>query len=236
VPDARSITAITADAEKRLEALASLEDLGAGFTLATHDLEIRGAGELLGEEQSGQIEEVGFSMYRDMLDRAVRALKSGKVPDFDLTSEHEAEIALHVAALIPDDYLADVNARLTLYKRISSAADEDALRDLQVEMVDRFGLLPDQVKNLFALTELKLLATPLGIRKLELGANGGRVLFNAKPNIDPLTVIRMIQTLPKVYALDGQDKLKIKLQLEGTSERMRVAREIIVALSKRSAA
>ncbi|OJY97680.1 MAG: transcription-repair coupling factor [Lysobacterales bacterium 63-13] len=233
VPDARSITA---DAEKRLEALASLEDLGAGFTLATHDLEIRGAGELLGEEQSGQIEEVGFSMYRDMLDRAVRALKSGKVPDFDLTSEHEAEIALHVAALIPDDYLADVNARLTLYKRISSAADEDALRDLQVEMVDRFGLLPDQVKNLFALTELKLLATPLGIRKLELGANGGRVLFNAKPNIDPLTVIRMIQTLPKVYALDGQDKLKIKLQLEGTSERMRVAREIIVALSKRSAA
>ncbi len=233
VPDARSITA---DAEKRLEALASLEDLGAGFTLATHDLEIRGAGELLGEEQSGQIEEVGFSMYRDMLDRAVRALKSGKVPDFDLTSEHEAEIALHVAALIPDDYLADVNARLTLYKRISSAADEDALRDLQVEMVDRFGMLPDQVKNLFALTELKLLATPLGIRKLELGANGGRVLFNAKPNIDPLTVIRMIQTLPKVYALDGQDKLKIKLQLEGTSERMRVAREIIVALSKRTAA
>ncbi|HQZ62862.1 MAG TPA: transcription-repair coupling factor [Dokdonella sp.] len=232
VPDARSITV---DAEKRLEALASLEDLGAGFTLATHDLEIRGAGELLGEEQSGQIEEVGFSMYRDMLDRAVRALKSGKVPDFDLTSEHEAEIALHVAALIPDDYLADVNARLTLYKRISSAADEDALRDLQVEMVDRFGLLPDQVKNLFALTELKLLATPLGIRKLELGANGGRVVFNAKPSIDPLTVIRMIQTLPKVYALDGQDKLKIKLQLEGTSERMRVAREIIVALSKRTA-
>ena len=175
-------------------------------------------------------------MYRDMLDRAVRALKSGKVPDFDLTSEHEAEIELHVAALIPADYLADVNARLTLYKRISSAADEDALRDLQVEMVDRFGLLPDQVKNLFAITEIKLLATPLGIRKLELGANGGRVLFNAKPNIDPMTVIRMIQTLPKVYALDGQDKLKIKLQLEGASERIRLAREIIVALAKRTAA
>ena len=233
VPDGR---VMTSDAEKRLEALASLEDLGAGFTLATHDLEIRGAGELLGEEQSGQIEEVGFTMYRDMLDRAVRALKSGKVPDFDLTSEHEAEIELHVAALIPDDYLADVNTRLTLYKRISSAADEDALRDLQVEMVDRFGLLPDQVKNLFAVTEIKLLATPLGIRKLELGANGGRVLFNPKPNIDPMTVIRMIQTLPKVYALDGQDKLKIKLQLEGASERIRVAREIIVALAKRTAA
>ncbi|HET9033685.1 MAG TPA: transcription-repair coupling factor [Dokdonella sp.] len=231
IPEGHSITA---DAEKRLEALASLEDLGAGFTLATHDLEIRGAGELLGEEQSGQIEEVGFSMYRDMLDRAVRALKSGQIPDFDLTSEHEAEIELHVAALIPDDYLADVNTRLTLYKRISSAADEDALRDLQVEMVDRFGLLPDQVKNLFAVTELKLLATPLSIRKLELGANGGRVLFNPKPSIDPMTVIRMIQTLPKVYALDGPDKLRIKLQLEGAAERIRVAREIIVALAKRT--
>ena len=233
VPDTR---AITADAEKRLEALASLEELGAGFTLATHDLEIRGAGELLGEEQSGQIEEIGFSMYRDMLDRAVRALKSGKVPDFDLSSEHEAEIELHLAALIPDDYLADVNARLTLYKRISSAADEDALRELQVEMVDRFGLLPDPVKNLFTVTELKLLATPLGIRKLELGANGGRVLFTPKPNVDPLTIIRMIQTLPKVYALDGQDKLRIKLQLEGAAERLRVAREIITALAKRTAA
>jgi transcription-repair coupling factor (superfamily II helicase) len=233
VPDTRSITA---DAEKRLEALASLEELGAGFTLATHDLEIRGAGELLGEEQSGQIEEIGFSMYRDMLDRAVRALKSGKVPDFDLTSEHEAEIELHLAALIPDDYLADVNARLTLYKRIASAADEDALRELQVEMVDRFGLLPDAVKNLFTVTELRLLATPLGIRKLELGANGGRVLFTPKPNVDPLTIIRMIQTLPKVYALDGQDKLRIKLQLEGATERLRVAREIITALVKRTAA
>ncbi len=230
VPDHRSITA---DAEKRLEALASLEELGAGFTLATHDLEIRGAGELLGEEQSGQIEEVGFSMYRDMLDRAVRALRSGQVPDFDLTSDHEAEIELHLPALIPDDYLADVNARLTLYKRIASARDDEALRDLQVEMVDRFGLLPDPVKNLFAITALKLRATPLGIRKLELGANGGRVLFTPKPAIDPMTVIRMIQTLPKVYALDGQDKLRIKLQLEGASERLRSASEIVGALARR---
>jgi transcription-repair coupling factor (superfamily II helicase) len=233
VPDTRSISS---DAEKRLEALASLEDLGAGFTLATHDLEIRGAGELLGEQQSGQIEEVGFAMYRDMLDRAVRALKTGQVPDFELGSSHEAEIELHLAALIPDDYLADVNARLTLYKRIASAADDDALRDLQVEMVDRFGLLPDAVKNLFAVTQLKLRATPLGIRKLELGANGGRILFRPKPNIDPATIIRMIQTLPKVYALDGQDKLRIKLQLEGISERIRVAGEIIAALSKQNAA
>ena len=175
-------------------------------------------------------------MYRDMLDRAVRALKTGQVPDFELGSSHEAEIELHLAALIPDDYLPDVNARLTLYKRISSAADDDGLRDLQVEMVDRFGLLPDAVKNLFAVTQLKLRATPLGIRKLELGANGGRILFRPKPNIDPATIIRMIQTLPKVYALDGQDKLRIKLQLEGISERIRVAGEIIAALSKQNAA
>ncbi len=196
IPDRR---AITADAEKRLEALASLEELGAGFTLATHDLEIRGAGELLGEEQSGQIEEIGFSLYTEMLDRAVRALKSGKVPDFDLRSEHEAEIELHVPALIPDDYLPDVNARLTLYKRISSARDEDELRELQVEMIDRFGLLPDPVKNLFAVTQLKLAATPLGIRKLELGANGGRVI-SAQPNVEPLTIIKMIQASRGVCA------------------------------------
>jgi len=233
IPDARSISA---DAGKRLEAIASLEELGAGFTLATHDLEIRGAGELLGEDQSGQIEAIGFTMYQDMLDRAVRALKSGKIPDFDLTSDHEAEIELHLPALIPDDYLADVNARLTLYKRIASARNEDALAELQVEMVDRFGLLPDPVRNLFAVTALKLRATPMGIRKLELGAAGGRILFHSEPDIDPMTVIRMVQTLPKVYALDGQDKLRIKLQMEGASERLRSAAEILNALGRRQAA
>jgi transcription-repair coupling factor (superfamily II helicase) len=227
---------VTADAEKRLEALASLEDLGAGFTLATHDLEIRGAGELLGEEQSGQIEEIGFSLYTDMLDRAVRALKSGKVPDFDLTSDHEAEVELHLPALIPDDYLPDVNTRLTLYKRIASARDEDALRELQVEMIDRFGLLPDPVKNLFAVTSLKLAATPLGIRKLEVGANGGRVVFRPQPAIEPMTVIRLVQSQPRVYALDGQDKLKFKLQLEGTSERLRAAGDLLATLGARRAA
>jgi transcription-repair coupling factor (superfamily II helicase) len=233
VPDRR---VITADAEKRLEALASLEELGAGFTLATHDLEIRGAGELLGEEQSGQIEQVGFSLYTEMLDRAVRALKSGKVPDFELTSEHEAEIELHVPALIPDDYLPDINARLTLYKRISSARDEEELRELQVEMIDRFGLLPDQVKNLFAVTQLKLAATALGIKKLELGANGGRVIFRPKPNVEPLTIIKMIQAQPRVYALDGQDKLRFKMPLEGAAERLRAANDLLSSLGARKAA
>jgi transcription-repair coupling factor (superfamily II helicase) len=233
VPDRR---VITADAEKRLEALASLEELGAGFTLATHDLEIRGAGELLGEEQSGQIEEVGFSLYTEMLDRAVRALKSGKVPDFELTSEHEAEIELHVPALIPDDYLPDINARLTLYKRISSARDEEELRELQVEMIDRFGLLPDPVKHLVAVTQLKLAATTLGIKKLELGANGGRVIFRPKPNVEPLTIIKMIQAQPRVYALDGQDKLRFKMPLDGAAERLRAANDLLRSLGARKAA
>ena len=233
VPEGRSITA---DAEKRLEALASLDELGAGFTLATHDLEIRGAGELLGEEQSGQIEEVGFSLYTEMLDRAVRALKQGKVPDFDLTSEHETEIELHLPALIPDDYLPDVNTRLTLYKRIASARNADDLAELQVEMIDRFGLLPDPVKHLFAVTALKLAATPLGIRKLELGANGGRVIFRPQPAVEPLTIIKLIQSQPRVYALDGQDKLKFKMPLEGAVERLRTANDLLRTLGARIAA
>lgn len=227
VPDRRSISA---DAEKRLEAIASLEELGAGFTLATHDLEIRGAGELLGEEQSGEITEIGFSLYTELLDRAVRALKSGKVPDFDLTSEHDALVELHVPALIPDDYLPDVHTRLTLYKRIASASNEDNLRELQVEMIDRFGLLPDPVKNLFSVAALKLAATHLGIRKLDLGATGGRVIFKPQPNVDPITVIKLIQKLPGVYALDGQDKLRIKLELPGATERLGSARALLIAL------
>jgi len=230
VPDRRSITA---DAQKRLEALASLEELGAGFTLATHDLEIRGAGELLGDEQSGQIQEIGFGLYTELLDRAVRALKSGKVPDFDLSSEHETEVELHLPALIPDDYLPDVHARLTLYKRIASARSEDELRDLQVEMIDRFGLLPEPTRQLFAVAGLKLMATPLGIRKLDFGANGGRIVFREKPEVDPMTIIRLIQRQPRVYKLDGQDKLRVTLELPGASERIRSAQEVLVTLGAR---
>ena len=230
VPDRKSITA---DAQKRLEAIASLEELGAGFTLATHDLEIRGAGELLGDEQSGQIQEIGFGLYTELLDRAVRALKSGKIPDFDLSSEHETEVELHLPALIPDDYLPDVHARLTLYKRIASARSEDDLRDLQVEMIDRFGLLPDSTKQLFAIASLKLMATPLGIRKLDFGAGGGRITFREKPDVDPLAIIKLIQSLPRVYKLDGQDKLKITLDLPGVTERIRSAQEVLILLGAR---
>ncbi|RDI97964.1 transcription-repair coupling factor [Dyella solisilvae] len=230
VPDRK---AMTADAEKRLEALASLEELGAGFTLATHDLEIRGAGELLGDEQSGQIQEIGFGLYTELLERAVRALKSGKLPDFDLSSEHETEVELHLPALIPDDYLPDVHTRLTLYKRIASARSDEHLRDLQVEMIDRFGLLPDAAKQLFAVAQLKLMATPLGIRKLDFGANGGRITFRDKPEVDPMAIIRLIQSQPRVYKLDGQDKLKVNLELPGATERIRSAQEVLVQLGGR---
>jgi transcription-repair coupling factor (superfamily II helicase) len=163
----------------------------------------------------------------------VRALKSGKVPDFDLSSEHETEVELHLPALIPDDYLGDVHHRLTLYKRIASARSEDDLRDLQVEMIDRFGLLPDATKHLFAVASLKLMATPLGIRKLDFGANGGRIVFREKPEVNPMTIIQLIQRQPRVYKLDGQDKLKVILDLPGASERIRSAQELLVTLGAR---
>ena len=229
VPDRR---AISADAEKRLDAIASMEELGAGFTLATHDLEIRGAGELLGEEQSGQMQEIGFALYSELLERAVRALKSGKTPDFDLINEHEADVELHIPALIPDTYLSDVNARLTLYKRIAGAKDSDKLRELQVEMIDRFGLLPDPVKNLFAVAGIKLAANAIGIRKLELGDKGGRIQFKEKPNVDPAAIIKMIQAQPKVYSLDGQDKLRVKMELPGAAERLGAAMMFVTGLSQ----
>ncbi len=228
VPDKRSITG---DARKRLEAIAAMDELGAGFTLATHDLEIRGAGELLGEDQSGQMAEVGFSLYTELLERAVRSIKRGELPDADGRETHGAEVELHVPALIPDDYLPDVHTRLTLYKRISSARDPEALRELQVEMIDRFGLLPDPAKHLFAIAALKLEATALGIRKLVLGENGGRVQFEAKPNVDPMTVIRLIQGQPGHYAMDGPDKLKIKLELPDAVTRFQAARGLLAALS-----
>jgi transcription-repair coupling factor (superfamily II helicase) len=213
--------AMTADAVKRLEAIESLEDLGAGFALATHDLEIRGAGELLGEEQSGQIHEIGFTLYMELLERAVQALKAGRVPDLERPLSHGAEVDLQVPALLPDDYLPDVHARLVQYKRIASAKDADELRELQVEMIDRFGLLPEPTKNLFAVTGLKLKAQPLGIRKIEVGPQGGRLLFDERPNIEAMTVIRLIQARPKELKLDGGDRLRITLKTEDADSRIR---------------
>lgn len=228
IPDHRSITS---DARKRLEAISSMDELGAGFLLATHDLEIRGAGELLGEDQSGQMTEVGFSLYTELLERAVRSIKEGKLPEYDADAARGADVELHVPALIPEEYLPDVHTRLTLYKRISAARDEDALRELQVELIDRFGLLPDPVKHLFAIAELKLEATRMGIKKLVLGEKGGRVQFVERPNIDPMSLIKLIQSQPNRYRMDGPEKLRIvDADLPDFASRMKQAQGLFTLL------
>lgn len=210
---------MTGDARKRLDALASLEDLGAGFTLSTHDLEIRGAGELLGEEQSGQIHEIGYTLYTEMLERAVQAIKAGKQPELDRPLDHGTEIDLHIAALLPEDYLPDVHIRLIQYKRIASATDKAELRDLQVELIDRFGLLPSPAKNLFAITDLKLKAQPFGIRKIDAGPQGGRIIFDQEPKIDPMRIIQLVQQQPNRFKLDGSDKLRFIEDLSAPDDR-----------------
>ncbi|MBD3754189.1 MAG: transcription-repair coupling factor [Gammaproteobacteria bacterium] len=199
---------LTADAEKRLAAIAKHDTLGAGFMLASHDLEIRGAGELLGDGQSGQIQEIGFGLYSELLERAVKALKSGKQPELNVSLHTGSEVDLGVPALIPEDYLPDIHTRLVFYKRIAGATDETALHELEVEMIDRFGLLPEQVKNLFAVTQVKLLIEPVGITKLDASEAMIRVQFNSQPNIDPLKLIQLIQAYPKHYVLKGQTELK----------------------------
>ena len=227
--------AMTADAIKRLEAIESIEDLGAGFTLATHDMEIRGAGELLGDEQSGQMQEIGFTLYNELLERAVNALKSGKTPDLDNMARHTVEIDLHVPALIPSDYLPDVHTRLVLYKRIAAAADKEALRELQVEMIDRFGLLPEPVQTLFAVHELRLKAKTIGIRKIDVYDQGGRLLFDKEPQVEPMTIIQLIQKQPSRFKLDGQDKLRFTDNMPDAESRIMVIDTLLDNLLKPAA-
>jgi transcription-repair coupling factor (superfamily II helicase) len=167
-----------------------------------------------------------------MLARAVRALKSGKLPDEPADDRAHTQVELNLAALLPDDYLPDVHHRLVLYKRIAGASDLDALTELKVELIDRFGLLPEPAQHLFAVQALRQRAAALGIRKLELGAAGGRVHFGPATTVEPSNVIRMVQQLPKVYALDGPDKLRIRLELPGAAERLRVAGEILDVLGR----
>lgn len=221
---------ITADAKKRLEAIESLEDLGAGFTLATHDLEIRGAGELLGDEQSGQIHEIGFTLYTEMLEQAVQAIKAGRQPELDRPLDHGTEIDLHIPALLPEDYLPDVHIRLIQYKRIASAENREALHELKVEMIDRFGLLPDAAKNLFAVTEMKLSVNQLGIKKIEAGPAGGRILFDKDPNINAVRLIQLIQTQGDNYRLEGAEKLKFFFAMEEPEQRIEQIEKIIQEL------
>ncbi len=222
---------MTKDAEKRLEAIESIEELGAGFTLATHDLEIRGAGEFLGDEQSGHIQEIGFSMYTDLLERAVAALKAGKQPELLQPLHSGSEVDLGVPALLPEAYLPDVHSRLVLYKRIANAKEKEELRELQVEMIDRFGLLPEPAKNLIAVTELKLKAAPIGVRKIEVGANGGRIVFGEQPNVDPMKIINLIQRKPNTYKLDGQEKLRFTMSLPDLQHRIDAITELLESVA-----
>ncbi|RMG32329.1 MAG: transcription-repair coupling factor [Gammaproteobacteria bacterium] len=223
--------AMTPDARKRLEAIEALEDLGAGFTLATHDLEIRGAGELLGDEQSGQIHEIGFTLYTEMLEQAVKAIRSGEQPELAKPLDHGAEIDLHIPALLPEDYLPDVHIRLIQYKRIASAESPEALRELKVEMIDRFGLLPEPAQRLFEVTELKLKIRELGIRKVDAGPQGGTIRFLPEPNIDPARLIQLIQTRPTEFKLDGPEKLRFFAEMPDPTSRIEKTGEILAALA-----
>ncbi len=200
---------ITADAKKRLQAIESLEDLGVGFTLATHDLEIRGAGELLGDDQSGQITEIGFTLYSELLERAVHSLKSNKDLDFDQPLMRASEIDFHIPALIPEDYIPDVHNRLIEYKRISSSNTAEDIKNLKMEMIDRFGLLPEPLQNLFRITELKSITREMGIQKIDFGVETGKIIFSEKPNIDPMKIIQLIQKKPLHYQFDGKQTLTI---------------------------
>ena len=219
---------ITSDAQKRLEAIEAAGDLGAGYQLASHDMEIRGAGELLGAEQSGQIHQVGFSLYLSMLESAVAALRRGDIPDIDQPLDTGTEVKLHVPALIPDDYLPDISTRLVLYKRIAQAQSAENLRDIQVEMIDRFGLLPEPVKNLFTCALLKVSAQQLGISEIDMTDEGGSIEFNATTSVEPSAIVSLIQSDPHCYSLTNTGKLRVKKSLPALSDRAAFVEKLMI--------
>ncbi|UYO92697.1 transcription-repair coupling factor [Pollutimonas sp. M17] len=221
--------AMTSNAKKRLEAIQAMEELGAGFFLAMHDLEIRGTGEVLGESQSGNIQEIGFSMYSDMLNAAVRALKSGEEPDLDSPFSALCEVNLHASALLPSDYCPDVHARLGLYKKLSHARHEDDLIHIQEELIDRYGKLPEAAQTLLATHRLRLAAEPLGIVKIDASEAQALIQFSAKPNIDPLRIIELVQKRRDVR-LAGQDKLRIEIKQAQVPARIDAVRGVLRAL------
>ena len=223
---------MTKDAERRLDALENLDNLGAGFILATHDLEIRGAGELLGNEQSGQIESIGFSLYMELLDAAVKVLKEGREPSLEELTQQQADIELRVPALLPDDYLGDVNMRLSFYKRIAAAESKSELDELKVELIDRFGLLPDATKNLLQIAELRLLVEPLKVVRIDAGTQGGFIEFSPKAQVNPDKFIQLIQREPIVYRFDGPLKFKFMKDLSDNKVRL----EFVVDLLRTIAA
>jgi len=224
--------ALTGDAKKRLDAIASLGDLGAGFQLASHDLEIRGAGELLGEEQSGQMQAIGFSLYLELIEKAVKSLRAGGKPsteiNFDFGRAHEVDLG--VPALIPNDYLPDMHSRLMFYKRISDAKTEPQLEQLQVEMIDRFGLLPLPLKNLFASNEIKLTCQSLGIKKIAANKSFVKIDFLESTCVEPVVLIKLIQGRPNTYQLINNHTLKVTFSDHLENERADKVQEILKKL------
>ncbi|MFT7412300.1 MAG: transcription-repair coupling factor (superfamily II helicase) [Paraglaciecola sp.] len=223
---------LSKDAAKRLDAISSLEELGAGFALATHDLEIRGAGELLGDGQSGQISSIGFTLYMDMLDQAVEALKEGKEPSLEAALAEQTDIDLRLPALLPEDYIPDVNLRLSLYKKLAGCKDERSINELQIELIDRFGLLPQNAKNLLDMAMLKLKAKKIGISKIEGTNKGGFVEFSHKTQIDPGFIIKLIQSQPRIYKLDGPQKLKFNVPTESAKDRLELFNNMLTEFSQ----
>jgi transcription-repair coupling factor (superfamily II helicase) len=224
------LAALPEDARKRLEAIESLEDLGAGFTLATQDLEIRGAGELLGEEQSGQIQEVGIGLYLELLERAVTALREGREPRLDAALHAGTEVDLQLPALLPEDYMPDVHLRLQIYKRMSAAQDTEHLDDLEAELVDRFGPLPPPARTLLVVHRLRQRAAALGIRRLEHGANAGVVEFEPAHRVDAERVVRLVQRPGGGYRLDGPTRLRLRIAAADAAARVDLAGRVLEEL------
>jgi transcription-repair coupling factor (superfamily II helicase) len=220
--------ALTPAAKKRLEAIQMMEELGSGFFLAMHDLEIRGAGEVLGESQSGEMQAIGFALYAEMLGHAVKALKSGKAPDLMQPFGVETEVNLHLPALLPDDYCADIHERLVLYKRFANCASDAEVTELQEELVDRFGNPPDAARALVASHRLRLLGKPLGMARLDATAESVQIQFEEKPNVDPARIIELVQK--RGWKLAGPTKLRIEAKSETLAERFDTARRALELL------
>lgn len=221
---------ISKEAKKRLDAISSLNVLGAGFTLATHDLEIRGAGELLGDEQSGQISTIGYNLYMEMLDQAVKALQNGQEPTLEYLLASQAEVELRIPALIPNDYIHDVNIRLSLYKRIANSKNIESLKEIQVELIDRFGLLPDSAKNLIQVTEIKQLCSKLGIKRLDAHGKGGNLKFSDNTPVEPMFLVSLLQKQANTFKLEGSTKLKFTVNLEDSRQRVNWIKQFLSSL------
>ena len=220
-----------AQARKRLDAIQTMEELGAGFYLAMHDLEIRGAGEVLGDSQSGEMQEIGFNLYSSMLDAAVRSLKEGREPDMQHPLGVATEINLHVPTLLPDSYCNDIHERLVLYKRMASCENDDQLDDMQQELIDRFGLMPDPARALLDCHRLRTAAKPLGIMRVDASADSIQVQFIPNPPVDAARIIALIQK-SREYKLSGPDRLKIQVQIPGVEQRVARVRSLLNELSK----